>query len=271
MAANEKHPEGHPGHDAGATLVSGRPARTGAGVPRKGAQLYEGKAKKVFATDRPDAYIVEYKDDATAFNGEKRGTIPGKGVVNNRMSNFFFRLLAQHGVANHFLAELSEREALVRAVRILPLEVVVRNLAAGSMAKRLGLPEGQALAQPVVEFYYKDDRLGDPWVNEDHIRALGWADAAQLAHIRATALRVNEVLAAFLAPRGVRLVDFKLEFGETPAGDLLLADEISPDTCRFWDAATGERLDKDRFRRDLGGVEAAYAEMLRRVLGEGEV
>ncbi|MBX5436385.1 MAG: phosphoribosylaminoimidazolesuccinocarboxamide synthase [Alicyclobacillaceae bacterium] len=234
-------------------------------MARKGRMLYEGKAKRVYETDAPDLCIVEYKDDATAFNGAKRGVIAGKGAVNNRMSNVFFRVLEDHNVATHFVEELSERETLVRRVAIVPLEVVVRNLAAGSMAKRLGLAEGLELARPIVEFYYKNDALGDPLITDDHAEILGLATPADLAAIRQEALRVNDVLRPFLAERGVLLVDFKLEFGRDSAGRLLLADEISPDTCRFWDVKTRERLDKDRFRRDLGGVEAAYQEMWRRV------
>ncbi|MDQ0191162.1 phosphoribosylaminoimidazolesuccinocarboxamide synthase [Alicyclobacillus cycloheptanicus] len=234
----------------------------------KGQQLYEGKAKKVYATDSPDYYIVEYKDDATAFNGEKRGTIAGKGVINNQMSNRLFALLKDHGVENHFVEQLSERETLVRAVRIVPVEVVVRNLTAGSMAKRLGLEEGLELSRPIVEFYYKQDDLGDPLVTPDHVEVLGWATAAEIAQMQSMALCVNEVLGAYLRARGVLLVDFKLEFGRLKDGTLILADEISPDTCRFWDATTREKLDKDRFRRDLGGVEDAYQEMMRRVSEE---
>jgi len=231
----------------------------------KGQQLYEGKAKKVYATDSPDLYIVEYKDDATAFNGEKRGTIVGKGIINNRMSNTFFALLAKEGIPTHFVETLSERETLVKAVKIVPLEVVVRNLAAGSMAKRLGITEGTALRRPIVEFYYKDDALGDPLVTDDQIDALGWATEEERTQIKALALQVNAFLQAYLLERNVLLVDFKLEFGRDTSGHLLLADEISPDTCRFWDATTKEKLDKDRFRRDLGGVEEAYEEIMRRV------
>jgi len=227
--------------------------------------LYEGKAKKVYATDSPDLYIVEYKDDATAFNGEKRGTIVGKGIINNRMSNTFFALLAKAGIPTHFVETLSDRETLVKAVKIVPLEVVVRNLAAGSMAKRLGIVEGTELRRPIVEFYYKDDALGDPLVTDDQIDALGWATEEERTTIKALALHVNEFLKAYLLERNVLLVDFKLEFGRDTAGNLLLADEISPDTCRFWDATTKEKLDKDRFRRDLGGVEEAYEEIMRRV------
>ncbi|WDL95481.1 phosphoribosylaminoimidazolesuccinocarboxamide synthase [Alicyclobacillus sp. ALC3] len=231
----------------------------------KGQQQYEGKAKRVYATDSPDYYIVEYKDDATAFNGEKRGTILGKGVINNQMSNRLFALLAAHGVANHFVEELSERETLVRAVTIVPIEVVVRNLVAGSMAKRLGLEEGLELKRPLVEFYYKEDSLGDPLITAETAEVLGWATADELQKIQELALQVDAVLREFLKERGVILVDFKLEFGRTRDGELILADEISPDTCRFWDAATREKLDKDRFRRDLGGVEEAYHEMMTRI------
>jgi phosphoribosylaminoimidazole-succinocarboxamide synthase len=231
----------------------------------QGPLMYEGKAKKVYATDDPGLYIVEYKDDATAFNGQKRGRIEGKGEVNNRISNILFRVLEQGGVATHFVEQLSPRTALVRAVDIVPVEVVVRNLAAGSMAQRLGLEEGTRLARPVVEFYYKNDALGDPWVTEDHIEVLGWADAGMIQQMKETAIRVDQLLTEFFRSCGVTLVDFKLEFGRTRDGALVVADEISPDTCRLWDAATGERLDKDRFRRDLGGVEEAYQEMLARV------
>jgi phosphoribosylaminoimidazole-succinocarboxamide synthase len=234
---------------------------------QKGELLYEGKAKKVYATERADEVIVDYKDDATAFNGEKRGTITGKGELNNRMTAIFFELLGDAGVPTHFVELLSEREQLVKRVRIVPIEVVVRNIAAGSLAKRVGLPEGQDLPRPIVELYYKSDELGDPLINEDHIAILGLATPEQLHQIRAYALRVNEVLRAHLAGRGVLLVDFKLEFGTDAEGNILLADEISPDTCRFWDAATKEKLDKDRFRRDMGGVEEAYQEMLRRLGG----
>lgn len=232
---------------------------------RQGALLYEGKAKKVYATDDPGLYIVEYKDDATAFNGQKRGQIVGKGEVNNRISAVLFQMLERGGVATHFVEQLSPRTSLVKAVDIIPVEVVVRNLAAGSMAARLGLQEGTPLARPVLEFYYKNDELGDPWVTEDHIELLGWADAATLQQMKAMAIRIDQLLMAFFRQCGVTLVDFKLEFGRTRDGSLVLADEISPDTCRLWDAKTGEKLDKDRFRRDLGGVEAAYQEMLARV------
>lgn len=239
-------------------------------MPTKGPQVYEGKAKKVFRTDSDDCFIVQYKDDATAFNGEKKGTILGKGVVNNRMSNLMFSLLEESGIRTHFIEELSDRETLVQAVTIIPLEVVVRNLAAGSMAKRLGIEEGTELLRPIVEFYYKDDALGDPLVTDDHITVLGFASARDLERLKDQALKVNEVLRQFLLTKNVLLVDFKLEFGRTKNGEIVLADEISPDTCRFWDADTREKLDKDRFRRDLGGVEAAYQEMMRRVGGGNE-
>ncbi|MCL6632228.1 MAG: phosphoribosylaminoimidazolesuccinocarboxamide synthase [Alicyclobacillus herbarius] len=227
--------------------------------------LYEGKAKKVYRTENPRQYIVEYKDDATAFNGQKRGSIAGKGIVNNRLSNLFMQLLAAHGIPTHLVEPLSDRETLVEAVRIVPLEVVVRNLAAGSMAKRLGLTEGTPLARPIVEFYYKNDDLGDPLVTDDHVEVLGLAPVSVRDEMRELALRVNDTLSAFLRQIGVTLVDFKLEFGLDADNRLLLADEISPDTCRFWDAKTQKKLDKDRFRRDLGDIEAAYQEILSRV------
>ncbi|MCL6636752.1 MAG: phosphoribosylaminoimidazolesuccinocarboxamide synthase [Alicyclobacillus sp.] len=226
---------------------------------------YEGKAKRVYATADPGVFEVEYKDDATAFNGQKRGHIAGKGVVNNRMSNRLFRLLEQHGVPTHFIEELSERRTRVRALTMLPVEIVVRNRIAGSLASRLGLPEGTPLAQPLVEWYYKNDALGDPLVSRAHAEVLGWVSPQEAAEVERLALAVNHVLREFLAQQGVELVDFKLEFGRDSAGRLYVADEISPDTCRFWDVATGEKLDKDRFRRDLGGVEEAYAEIWKRV------
>jgi phosphoribosylaminoimidazole-succinocarboxamide synthase len=231
----------------------------------KREQLYEGKAKRIFRTSLPDRYWVEYKDDATAFNGEKKGYIVGKGELNNRITAIFFTLLKEKGIDNHFVQLLSANEQLVRKVEIIPLEVVVRNIAAGSLAKRLGMEEGTPLPQPVVEFYYKNDALGDPLVNHSHIKVLGAASEAELAKLEELGLQVNEVLQACLRERNVILVDFKLEFGRTPEGEILLADEISPDTCRFWDAVTKEKLDKDRFRRDLGNVEEAYQEMLRRL------
>ena len=226
--------------------------------------MYEGKAKKVYATEDPDYCIVEYKDDATAFNGQKKGTIAGKGIVNNKMSNYMFQLLEKHGVKTHFVEELSDRETLVKKVEIVPLEVIIRNKAAGSMAKRLGMEEGTELKTTVLEFSYKDDALGDPMVNEYHILAAGYASREDIDTISAMALKVNEVMCEFFKSVNVELIDFKLEFGRFH-GEILLADEISPDTCRFWDINTHEKLDKDRFRRDMGGVEEAYAEMMKRV------
>ncbi len=233
----------------------------------KAAQMYEGKAKKVFATDNKDYCIVSYKDDATAFNGLKKGTIAGKGVVNNKMSNYLMSLLEKEGIPTHFVEELNDREALVRKVEIVPLEVIVRNIAAGSFSKRLGVPEGSALLCPILEYCYKDDELGDPMVNDYHILAMGYATKEELDTIADYTFRINDFLKKFFAGLNVELVDFKIEFGRTPDGKIILADEISPDTCRFWDATTHEKLDKDRFRRDLGGVEDAYSEMMRRVFG----
>jgi len=234
----------------------------------KGDMLYEGKAKKVFFTEDPNRYIVEFKDDATAFNGEKRGTISAKGELNNRMSVIFFDMLKAKGIASHYIESLSPREMLVHKVEIIPLEVVVRNIAAGSLAKRLGLDEGTPLARTVVELYYKDDKLGDPLINRSHIAAIDLATPQQVDAIETQALAINQILKADLIERKVILVDFKLEFGVDVEGRLLLADEISPDTCRFWDADTKEKLDKDRFRRDLGNVEEAYREMFRRLGGD---
>ncbi|MEW6541144.1 MAG: phosphoribosylaminoimidazolesuccinocarboxamide synthase [Bacillota bacterium] len=234
----------------------------------KGEFLYEGKAKKIYRTSDPGLYLVEYKDDATAFDGLKKGTIMGKGVVNNRVSAHLFQLLEGRGVPTHFVELVSDREMVVRAVRIIALEVVVRNITAGSLAKRLGLEEGLVLDQPVVETYYKSDELHDPLINDDHIRLLGLAAPEEVEAMRAQALVVNRVLTEYLAGRGIDLVDFKLEFGRTlDGGRLVLADEISPDTCRLWDHDTKNKLDKDRFRRDLGGVEEAYAEIMRRLTG----
>ncbi|ADG05568.1 phosphoribosylaminoimidazolesuccinocarboxamide synthase [Kyrpidia tusciae] len=230
--------------------------------------LYEGKAKKVFKTDDPDLYVIEYKDDATAFNGQKRDQIAGKGELNNKISALFFELLRSKGLESHYVKRLSDREQLVRRVTIIPLEVVVRNIAAGSLAKRLGWEEGRELPRPVVEFYYKSDELGDPLINESHIAVLGVATPEQLDDITTQALKINEILTAYLRARNILLVDFKLEFGLDAEGRVLLADEISPDTCRFWDATTREKLDKDRFRRDLGGVEEAYEEVLHRLGGQ---
>ena len=229
---------------------------------KKCEQIYEGKAKKVFATDDPNLCIVDYKDDATAFNGQKKGTIVGKGVVNNRMSNFMFQLLEKHGVKTHFVEELSDRETLVKKVSIVPLEVIIRNLSAGSFAKRYGVEEGIEFAQPTIEFSYKND---DPLINDYHALALGLATQEEIDTIKAMAFKVNEVMKEYFKKLDVILVDFKLEFGKTADGEIVLADEISPDTCRFWDVHTHEKLDKDRFRRDLGGVEEAYAEMMKRI------
>ena len=228
-------------------------------------QIYEGKAKKVYKTDDPERYIVDYKDDATAFNGLKKGTIAGKGIINNQMSNRLMQMIEQKGVPTHFVKELSERETLVKKVSIVPLEVIVRNIAAGSFSKRYGVDEGMVFEEPVIEFSYKNDALGDPLLNTDHALALKVATRAEIDTIKSYALKVNSILKAFWAECGVTLVDFKLEFGKTTDGSIILADEISPDTCRLWDSATGEKLDKDRFRRDLGGVEDAYREVMARL------
>ena len=231
----------------------------------KREQLYEGKAKKVFATDDPEVVIVSYKDDATAFNGLKKGSIAGKGVINNRMSNMLMQMLEKKGVPTHFIEELSERDTAVKKVKIVALEVIVRNVSAGSFAKRYGVEEGIQFKEPTVEFSYKNDDLGDPLLNDDHAVALGIATREEIKLIRDMALKVDEALKEYFSGIGIRLVDFKLEFGKTSDGQIILADEISPDTCRLWDAATGEKLDKDRFRRDLGGVEDAYREVMRRL------
>jgi phosphoribosylaminoimidazole-succinocarboxamide synthase len=230
-------------------------------------QIYEGKAKKVFATTDPNLCIVDYKDDATAFNGEKKGTIIGKGAVNNRLSNHLMALLEKEGVPTHFVEELSDRETVVKKVSIIPLEVIIRNIAAGSFSKRYGVPEGKILNNPTIEFSYKDDELGDPLINEFHALALGFATKEEIETIVDLAFKVNGFLIKYFINRDIILVDFKLEFGKTADGEIVLADEISPDTCRFWDKNTLEKLDKDRFRRDLGNVEDAYAEMLKRVIG----
>jgi phosphoribosylaminoimidazole-succinocarboxamide synthase len=243
-----------------------RQALTAADRVERGQKLYEGKAKIVYATDRPDVLIQYFKDDATAFNALKRGTIIGKGVVNNRMSAVLFELLERRGVSTHYIGTLSDREMLCRRLAIIRIEVIVRNIVAGSLAKRTGLEEGGALKRPVVELYYKSDPLGDPMINDDHVWMLKLATAREVAWIRRTALQVNALLRPFLIRRGLLLVDFKLEFGRA-RGRLFLGDEISPDTCRLWDVETRERLDKDRFRRDLGGVEEAYQEVYRRVVG----
>ena len=231
----------------------------------KTVQLYEGKAKKVYATANADLCIVSYKDDATAFNGAKKGTIVGKGVVNNRMSNMMMQLLEKHGVPTHFVEELSDRDTLVKKVSIVPLEVIIRNVSAGSFAKRYGVDEGIVFEQPTIEFSYKCDALDDPLINDYHALALKLATAEEIETIKKYAFKVNEVLKEYFLKLGVRLIDFKLEFGKLSDGSIVLADEISPDTCRFWDAETGEKLDKDRFRRDMGGVEDAYREIFKRV------
>ena len=228
--------------------------------------MYEGKAKQVFATDDPTLAIIHYKDDATAFNGLKKGTIVGKGVVNNLVSNHLFKMLEENGIETHLVEQLNERDSVVRRVQIVPLEVIVRNIAAGSLSKRLGLPEGTKLHSTVLEFCYKNDDLGDPMVNEYHIAAMQLATREEVETISAMALKVNELLTAYLKELNIELIDFKIEFGRFD-GKIVLADEISPDTCRFWDSKTGEKLDKDRFRRDLGDVEGAYQEILRRLMG----
>lgn len=228
-------------------------------------QLYEGKAKKVFKTDDPELLIVSYKDDATAFNGLKKGTIAGKGVINNKMSNLLMQHLEKVGIPTHFVKELSDRDTLVKKVSIVPLEVIVRNIAAGSFSKRYGVEEGFVFDTPTIEFSYKNDELGDPLMNEYHAVAMKLATPEEIETITGYAFGVNEQLKAFWKECGVTLVDFKLEFGKTTDGSIVLADEISPDTCRLWDSKTGEKLDKDRFRRDLGGVENAYAEVMKRL------
>ncbi len=231
--------------------------------------LYEGKAKRVYATGNPDECIISFKDDATAFNGKKRGVILNKGSVNNRLSNALFRFLEKNGISTHLICELNTREALVKKVQIIPLEVIVRNRAAGSMAKRMGLDEGFELSRPTIEFSYKNDALGDPLIPESYALALGLASAEEIETMKNLALRINELLKERFSRAGILLIDFKLEFGRASSGQILLADEISPDTCRLWDATTMEKLDKDRFRRDLGNVESAYAEVLRRMELEG--
>lgn len=229
-------------------------------------QIYEGKAKKVFRTDDPELYIVDYKDDATALNGKKRGTIIGKGVINNQMTNRLMKKMEKAGIPTHFVKELSDRETLVKKVAIVPLEVIVRNLSAGHFASRYGVKEGIVFDQPTIEFSYKCDALDDPLLNESHALALKLATKEEIETIKKYSFAVNDVLKAFWAECGVTLVDFKLEFGRLADGTVVLADEISPDTCRLWDAKTHEKLDKDRFRRDLGGVENAYAEVMKRLL-----
>jgi phosphoribosylaminoimidazole-succinocarboxamide synthase len=234
-------------------------------------QLYEGKAKRVFRTSDPEKYWIEYKDDATAFNGVKKGQITGKGTLNNEISAIFLRMLKEKGVDNHFIKKISSTEQIVQKVEIIPIEVVVRNITAGSLAKRLGWREGKELSHSVVEFYYKNDELGDPFINNDHIDILGLAAESELVNIRKQGLKINEILKEFLFSKDIILVDFKLEFGKTSDGKIILADEISPDTCRFWDVNTKEKLDKDRFRRDLGNVEQAYQEILQRIGGRVDV
>lgn len=233
----------------------------------KTTQLYEGKAKKVYLTDNEDVVLVSYKDDATAFNGIKKGTIVGKGVVNNKCSNHLFKMLESKGIPTHYIEEINDRETFVKKVKIVPLEVIVRNIAAGSLSKRLGLPEGTKLKKTVLEFSYKNDELGDPMINDYHVYAMDLATEEELNKIKEYSLRINEILTDYLKEINIELIDFKLEFGRYK-GEIILADEISPDTCRFWDSKTGEKLDKDRFRRDMGGVEEAYQEVLSRLMGE---
>ncbi|MBP5332514.1 MAG: phosphoribosylaminoimidazolesuccinocarboxamide synthase [Lachnospiraceae bacterium] len=233
----------------------------------KKEMLYEGKAKQVFATDDPEVLLVHYKDDATAFNGLKKGTISGKGAINNRVTNFMMKVLEKEGVPTHLVEELNERDTLVKKVSIVPLEVIIRNISAGSFAKHYGVEEGIVFEEPTIEFSYKNDELGDPLINEYHALALKLATKAEIARIKELAFKTNEVMKKFFKERKVDLVDFKLEFGRLLDGTIVLADEISPDTCRFWDSETHEKLDKDRFRRDLGNVEDAYKEMLKRIIG----
>ena len=233
----------------------------------KREMLYEGKAKKVYATDNAEVLLVDYKDDATAFNGLKKGTIAGKGVINNKVTNFMMQILEKEGVPTHFVEEISDRETLVKKVSIVPLEVIIRNISAGSFAKRYGVEEGIVFKEPTIEFSYKNDDLGDPLINSYHALALGIATKEDIVTITNLSFKINQVMKAFFKNVGVDLVDFKLEFGKTSAGTIVLADEISPDTCRFWDSVTHEKLDKDRFRRDLGNVEDAYQEMMKRILG----
>ncbi len=231
-------------------------------------QLYEGKAKKVYATNDPNLVIVDYKDDATAFNGEKKGTISGKGSINNRMTNFMFGMLEKEGVPTHLVEEISDRETIVKKVSIVPLEVIIRNVAAGSFSKRMGVEEGTKLLTPILEFSYKNDDLGDPFINDYYALALGLATKEEIDTIAKYAFKVNEFMVNFFKKLNIDLIDFKIEFGKTPDGTIILADEISPDTCRFWDSTTHEKLDKDRFRRDMGGVEEAYQEIMKRLMGE---
>lgn len=230
--------------------------------------LYEGKAKKVFATENPNEVVIYYKDDATAFNGLKKGTIMDKGIMNNTITTFFFDLLGKNGIPHHQIKKLSDREALCKKVHIIPLEVVTRNIAAGSLAKKMGVEEGYVLKKPIIEFCYKNDELGDPMINDDYAEAFGIATNAQVKEIKELTLKINTILTNFLAERKIRLIDFKLEFGTDADGKVILADEITPDTARLWDWDTNEKLDKDRFRRDLGNVEDAYHEVIRRLTGK---
>lgn len=232
---------------------------------KKMEQLYEGKAKRVFLTEDPEVVIVSYKDDATAFNGEKKGTISGKGVVNNRMTNHVFKMMEKEGIPTHLVEELNDRETAVKKVEIVPLEVIVRNVAAGSFSKRMDVEEGTELLCPILEFSYKNDELGDPFINDDYALALGLAEQEEIDTIRTYAKKVNEFLKGYFLDAGMKLIDFKIEFGRLPDGTIILADEVSPDTCRLWDVDTNEKLDKDRFRRDMGNVEEAYEEVFHRL------
>ncbi len=235
---------------------------------KKLEQLYEGKAKKVFRTDDPEVLMVDYKDDATAFNGEKKGTIRSKGIINNRVTNHLMKMLEEQDIPTHLIKEVSDRETLVKKVTIVPLEVIIRNVAAGSFSKRYGVEEGRELLSPTLEFSYKDDDLGDPLINTYHVLALGLATKDEIDTIAKYAFKINDILKEYLLGLGIKLIDFKLEFGKTSDGTIVLADEISPDTCRFWDKDTNEKLDKDRFRRDMGNVEDAYEEIMSRLMGE---
>lgn len=233
----------------------------------KGKLLYEGKAKKIFETDNPEVLLVSYKDDATAFNGVKKGTIEGKGLINNKVTNYMMRLLEKSQIPTHYIEEISDRETLVKKVSIIPLEVIIRNVSAGSFAKNYGVEEGIIFDEPTIEFSYKNDKLGDPLINSYHAIALKLATKEEIETIKKYAFKINEEMKKFFISINVKLIDFKLEFGKLKDGAIVLADEISPDTCRFWDAATNEKLDKDRFRRDLGNVEGAYKEMMKRIIG----
>lgn len=233
----------------------------------KGKLLYEGKAKKIFETDNPEVLLVSYKDDATAFNGIKKGTIEGKGLINNKVTNYMMRLLEKSQIPTHYIEEISDRETLVKKVSIIPLEVIIRNVSAGSFAKNYGVEEGIIFDEPTIEFSYKNDKLGDPLINSYHAIALKLATKEEIETIKKYAFKINEEMKKFFISINVKLIDFKLEFGKLKDGAIVLADEISPDTCRFWDATTNEKLDKDRFRRDLGNVEGAYKEMMKRIIG----